>query len=165
MNSVVAKVTPVTHFIVSDEPCFMFVEAWLTPAALTKGGQKYTPETWNGRHRWRIVWVNRGDALAEYHQLSPHQNVPGLRIPSFWEHTYGELCGMADEYAVNPNGADWDLAFLREQQEASTLVRDIIDQEEDRVYMVKNHSTFGRHFKKQRDGFPQALRRRIEEQG
>lgn len=155
-------VTPVTNWISPNEKCYLLVETWLTPHALTKGGRKYEPETWSGRQRWRIAWVNRGDALAEHHVLSPNQSAPGIRIPSFWEHSYAELCGMADHYATSARGAEWDLSFLREQQEASTLIKDIIDQEEDRAYMVRNHSTFGPDFRKQRDGFPHALRAKIE---
>ena len=155
-------ITPVTSFIHSDEKAYQLVEVWLTPHVLTKGGRKYEPNSWAGLQRWRITWVNRGDDLAEYHELSPHQDVPDLRIPSFWEHTYGELCDLADHWATSRRGANEDLAFLKEEQSKSTLIQDFLDQEEDRVYMVRNHSTFGPDVRIQRDGFPQAIRKRLE---
>lgn len=156
------RITPVTQFIHPNEKCYLLVEAWLTPWNLTKGGEKYQPETWSGYKRWRIAWVNRGDELAEYHTLSPHQDAPGIRIPSLWLHTYAELCGLADEYATRASGAAADQATLRELQAESTLVKDFLDQEENHVLMAKNHSTFGPLVRIQRDGFPHALRKEIE---
>ena len=155
-------VTPITHFIDANEKAYQLVEMWLTPHVVTAGGRKYTPGSWAGRHRYRITWVNRGDALAEFHELSPHQDVPDLRIPSFWEHSYGELCGLADTWATSQRGAESDLAFLREEQEASTLIADFLRQEENRISMVKNISTFGPAVRVQRDGFPQEIRKQME---
>ena len=156
------QVTPVTNFVAMDEPAYQLVEMTMTPAVLTKAGRKYQPASWAGRQRWRIIWVNRGDALAEYHVLSPHQTVPDVRIPSFWEHTVGELCDIADQWATQRKGAESDMEFLLAEQAGSTLIQDFLDQEEDRVYMVKNHSTFGPDVRVQRDGFPQAIRKRLE---
>ena len=69
---------------------------------------------------------------------------------------------MADEYASSARGIEQDHAFLLDMQGESTLVKDFLDQQEDRVAMVKNRSTFGRSFKKQRNGAPQELLRAIE---
>ena len=162
MAQSVAKLTPITHFIHPNEKCFLLAELYLTPFQLTRGGKKYQPENFHGRQRWRITWVNRGDKLAEYHEMSPHQDVPPVRIPSFWEHTYGELCGLADDYATGQRGAESDRALLHEMRAESTLVQDFLDQCEDRFAMLNNVSTFGPVFKKQRDGFPDILREKAE---
>ena len=70
---------------------------------------------------------------------------------------------MADEYAGSARGIEQDHAFLLDMQGESTLVKDFLDQQEDRVAMVKNRSTFGRSFKKQRNGFPDVLLKNVRE--
>ena len=157
-----AHVTPVTHWIDPNEKCWWFVEMNLNPWQATKGGAKYEPETWSGVARYRIAWVNRGDVIHEHHVISPHPtSVPPVRIPSYWEHNYGELCGLADDYATSRRGAEADQEYVMELQAESTLVRDLYDQWEGMDLMVRNRSSFGALVKVQRDGFPQELRKRI----
>ena len=49
--------------------------------------------------RYQIIYVNRGDVLAEYREdlgLASDFTAIQFRIPSFWEHTVGELREMAE---------------------------------------------------------------------
>ena len=157
-------IAPVTQFVHPNELCYMLVELSITPFELTRGGRKYTPASWEGRPCTRITWVNRGDVLTEYHELIDRQpGYPGVRVFSLWEQTVGECRGMADEYAGSARGIEHDRAFLLDMQGESTLVKDFLDQQEDRVAMVKNRSTFGRSFKKQRNGFPDVLLKKVRE--
>ena len=54
-----------------------------------------------GRRRYKIIVVNRDGRLAEYREdLGPASRFRGIKeinIPSFFEHTVDELCGLADE--------------------------------------------------------------------
>lgn len=148
--------SPITTYVLPDEKIYWLKELNLTPYQATAGGRKYQPETWSGRPRMRITWVNRGDVLAEYHETSPHRSslVPEISVPSLWELTYAEACGIADDYASGAKGAERDRAAVLEAQAESTLVKDFMEQEENRLLMVKNHSTFGALGHWQRNGFP-----------
>ena len=49
--------------------------------------------------RYQIIYVNRNDRLAEYREdlgLASDFDAIQFRIPSFWEHTVGELKEMAE---------------------------------------------------------------------
>lgn len=55
--------------------------------------------------RYQIIYVNRDDKLAEYREdLGLASSFEGIlfRIPSFWEHTVGELKDMALELRNRP---------------------------------------------------------------
>lgn len=155
----VAEITPVTDWISPDEKVWALVETNLTPYQVTAGGRKRTPASWQGRQRWRITWVNRGDVLTEFQEISPHPaTAPELRIPSLWEHTYAECCGMADDYASGVQ-AQRDRESVFELQAESSLLTDFLDQVEAKAYTARNRSTFGSLYRKQRDGFPTILQR------
>ena len=59
-----------------------------------------TPD-FKGKHRYQIIYVQRGDKLAEFRRdLGPRErfgSAPELRIPSFWVHSVAELVDMAEE--------------------------------------------------------------------
>ena len=163
----VSAPTVVTFWIEANEKIWWLKELNLTPHQFTAGGVRYQPETWSGRPRMRVAWVNRGDKLAEYHTPSPHRSAlcPEVSIPSLWELTYAEACGMADDYASGARGAERDTAMVLERQAESTLVRDILEQEENRLSMVRNKSSFGALSRVQRDGFPDILKRQVDKGG
>lgn len=54
-----------------------------------------------GRHRYRIILVNRDGNLAEYREdmglASKFKGVKELNIPSLWCHSIDELLGLAEE--------------------------------------------------------------------
>ena len=54
-----------------------------------------------GRRRYKIIVVNRDGRLAEYREdmgsARKFKGIKELNIPSFWEHSVAELCGLADE--------------------------------------------------------------------
>ena len=153
-------VTPITRYIDTDEPVYAMAELYLTPHRLTRGGSKYVPDTWSGRQRWRITWVNRGDALAEYHELSPHIGASQeIRVPSLWCHSYAECAAMIDDYVVGPKGAQRDQEYVAELQAESTLIADFMQDIENRALMARNTSSFGALVKVQRNGFPNVLRK------
>jgi len=155
----VRQITPITHFIDPDEKVWLLAELNMTPAVASKDGRKYDPADWRGLRRYRIAWVNRGDALAEFQTLSPHPaSTPPVRIPSLWEHTYAELCGIADHFATQ--GYEWEHQLALEKQGESALFPDLLDQMDRRDLMRRNISTFGPLARIQRDGFPTELARK-----
>ena len=104
-------------------------------------------------HRWQIVTVNRGDALSEWWKdLGPKSNFPRpeLEIPSFWEHTVGELWDMAQHYRLQD---DYWRKFALEQAAESSLITDWTEQVEERREVINNRSKFGPGYTKQRVGF------------
>lgn len=54
-----------------------------------------------GRHRYRIIVVNRGGNLAEYREdmglASKFKGIRELHIPSLFEHSVDELLALAEE--------------------------------------------------------------------
>ena len=153
------KIAPVTFFIDPNEPIWALAEINLNPYQASAGGKKYTPESWQGRHRYRIAWVNRNDVLTEYQEISPNPSTaPEVRIPCLWEHSYAEACGMATDYATGKHAHE-DLETVFQLQAESTLLTDFMNQLEAKAYTARNRSTFGALVKKQRDGFPAILQR------
>lgn len=56
-------------------------------------------------HRYQIIYVNRDDKLAEYREdLGSASGFSAIqfRIPSFWEHTVGELKDIAEDLRNRP---------------------------------------------------------------
>lgn len=53
-----------------------------------------------GFHRYRIIVVNRDGRLAEFREdMGEAKNFKGVKqfnVPALWEHTVGELLGIAD---------------------------------------------------------------------
>lgn len=161
MSGGAPKVYPITLFIDPNEPVWEFFDVSTTPWVATRGGKMGTPESWAGLHRYRIARVNRNDRIAEYQAPSPHKvSLGGIHIPSLWEHTYAELCGIADKELGYGN--EWETQLLLEKQGGSTLIADFLDQVEAKHARIRNRSTFGRYMKAERNGFPAELRARIK---
>lgn len=118
------SLTPIATTVSPDEKAFALVEVVLTPYSFTKGGRKFRPKSWSGKHRYQILYVNRGDRIAEYHRdlgdAALFESGP-FRIPSLWEHTVGELQEIADNVRSRVKE---DRSVMAELQGRSTLVRD-----------------------------------------
>lgn len=88
-SSADAFVQPVTTYVERGEPAYALSEVNLAP-----------PD-FKAKHRYQIIYVQRGDKLAEFRRdlglATNFPNSPALRIPSFWVHEVGELMDMADE--------------------------------------------------------------------
>ena len=105
-------------------------------------------------HRWQIVTVVRGDALAEWwRDLGPKAAFPRpeMEIPALGEHTVGELWDMAEHYRLQD---DYWLSRTRELAAGCTLISDFLDQKEEMWRVIRNQSQFGPKQHKQRVGFP-----------
>jgi len=86
--------------VFADEPAYGLSEVnLLSPLsdAIMGGGQTM--------RRYQIIYVNRNDQLAEYREdlgLASDFKSMQFRIPSFWEHTVGELKEMAETLRLRP---------------------------------------------------------------
>ena len=80
---------PITQTIYGGEKAF-----WLTEFP-------YQSPMSKGFHRYQIIYVVRGDELAEYHTdmglASKWKGVKYVSIPSFFEYTVDELKSLAEE--------------------------------------------------------------------
>lgn len=134
----ITTVAPAVH---PDEKAFLLVERNL-------------PFDRIGVRRIQILYVNRGDRLAEWRKdlgpASDFQN-EGVRIPSFWEHTVGELWDIAERHRYRDN--DYWARFAAEQQAESTLITDFLNHKEESWKLIDNQSVFGPGVSKQRNGF------------
>ena len=117
---------------------------------------------YKSQRRYQIIYVVRNDSLAEYREdLGPARlfDAPPFRILGgaqdgdrfYFEHTVAELRDMAD---ILRGDASNFKAKMRELQESSTLIKDAIDQFEERQQIINNRSVFGPTGATQRDGFP-----------
>lgn len=85
------SIVPATPFVHPDEKCALLAEVNLR-----------TPDS-RGFHRYQILFVVRGDRLAEHRvDLGPRESftAPQFRVPGGWghhiDHTVGELRDIAD---------------------------------------------------------------------
>ena len=95
------NIVPIATEVHPDEPAYGLVEIHRQ-----SDGSK-------GWHRYQQIAVDRGDIIAIYEEdMGPkeHYSHP-LRIPSFWEHTVGELLDMADQLRGEP----YDQSHIRHQ--------------------------------------------------
>jgi hypothetical protein len=126
-------------FISPDEKAYALVEVNL--------GIDYI-----GKRRIQIVYVNRGDELAEWRKdLGPADSFTSnqFRIPALWEHTVGELWDIAEQQRLKED--EWE-RFIQEEQQASTLISDWLTELEERNKLARNQSTFGPGYTRQRNG-------------
>ena len=132
---------PTTDLVHPDEPAMSLREINLVRAPTHQ---------W---HRYQIVTVIRNDTLAEWWKdLGPKTDVHEFEIPSLFEHTVGELWEMALEVRCGPN-----TGFEQRRLELageSTLIRDFIDQYEEKCQIIHNRSQYGPGGHKQRIGYP-----------
>ena len=136
----------ITQIVHPDEPCW---------------GLREGP-----RHgRWlQAVYVVRGDAIAEwtkdYGPAADFKNSTEVIYPSFGENSVGEL----QELAERDRHSDKWAKRGREQLAESTLIADILRQEEVLLEVTRNRSHFGNAVSIQRDDFPrEAVTRKYKE--
>lgn len=125
----------------SDEPCY----------SLQEGPRN---------SRWvQRVYVIRGDAIAEYSvDYGPVQNFKNATeviYPSFGENSVGQL----QELAERDRHSDKWARRRREMQAESTLIPDILRQEETLLEVRRNRSHFGPGVSVQRNDFPRKEKR------
>ncbi len=126
----------VTLSVFPDEPCYGL---WEGP----KGG------------RWiQRVFVIRGDAKAkfetDYGPVSDWPDATEIIYPSFGENSVAQL----QEEAERDRHSDKWAKRRREMQAESTLISDILKQEEMLLDVVANRSNFGPVSSVQRNEFP-----------
>ncbi len=110
-----------------DEPVFILAEI-----------NKHKNGT-NEVHRYQIMYVKRGDQLAEWwDDLGVATSSPPFRIYVEWEHTVAELLDMAD--ALRNDDTEQRLEEIRL---GSTLLEDYVNQAMQDVKIVQNQSVFG----------------------
>jgi len=138
------KVEAITHRVSPDEPAYLLVEVNLTPYVWSKGGRNFRPNSYQGVRRIQIIWVNRGDHLAEFHRdLGDASlfNYPSLRIPSLWEHTVAELRDIAETVRLKDDRVMREM--LAEVQSRSTLIEDSLNLVEKVHKLRRRQSSFG----------------------
>ena len=107
----------------------------------------------NGRWVQR-VYIVRGDAIAEwtkdYGPVSDWPDATEVIYPSFGENSVGQL----QELAERDRHSDKWAKRRREMQAESTLISDILRQEETLLDVVRNRSIIGPAITVQRNDFP-----------
>ena len=114
--------------------------------------------------RWiQAVYVVRegGDAIAEwtkdYGPAEDYEHIQSLIIPSFGENSVAQLQELAEK-----NRHDHYWSHRREEMLAeSTLIADVLRQDEERKQQIRNRSVFGPHFTRERNLYSQERTRRI----
>lgn len=112
---------------------------------------------WEGpkRGRWlQRVFVVRDDAMAKFETdfgpAEDFKDATEIIYPSFGENSVGQL----QELAERDRHSDKWAKRGREQLAESTLIPDILRQEEIRLEVVRNRSRFGPAISVQRNDFP-----------
>lgn len=106
-----------------------------------------------GYRRIQHLFLVRGDEIVvQDRDLGDASTftAPEFRLPSFNEHTAGELWDIAD---FNRDRDAWFRNRMREIQGESTLTQDWLNWIEARVKLVNNQSVFGPGMSVQRNGF------------
>ena len=121
-------------------------------------------ETWhqpsNSWHRGQHLWVIRDDRVYHYlEDIGPMQG-HSFQILALGDHTVEEVRSMANDRRYSEHFQK----FLQEEAEASTLISDAIRTAETNEQLVANRSTFGYKGHRQRNGFPQRVREKLERQ-
>lgn len=115
----------------------------------------------SSRYRWvQDVTVIRDDKKAHYlTDLGPEGDfkyVTPIMIPSFGENTVAEL-----QYLAEKNRQDFYWQRRAEEMlEGSTLIHDLINQEEEIHQIIRNRSVFGPSYNHQRNGYSQVTMER-----
>lgn len=116
-------------------------------------------------HHWvQDVTVIRGDHKAhfvtDFGPASKFEYVTPIMIPGFGDDTVQEVQYLAEQ---NRHDFYWQKR-AEEMLSESTLIRDVIRQEEEIHQINHNRSMFGADFKKQRNGYSQvSMERRLRE--
>lgn len=145
------KIDIVATRVQPDEPCWGLV-AGPRKAFLPSGA-----EDWHWVERY---WVIRDDQIAEYSaDQGPMElwgEVPPLMIPSFGENSVAQMQEMAEAHR---NDDKW-IKRRQEQLAASTLMRDIVRNIEEKREYIHNRSQFGPGISKQRNIYDTNVARR-----
>jgi hypothetical protein len=112
------------------------------------------------------VYVVRGDSIAEWsHDYGPVSDWPDATeviYPSFGENSVAQL----QECAERDRHSDKWAKRRRELQAESTLISDILRDEEQKLEVIRNRSHFGPGRSVQRIDFPrEAAFRKVRENG
>lgn len=151
----------ITDYIHPDEPCHGMAEGPLTMP---------DPSGRGTRMRWvQRVFVIRGDAIAKYlWDIGPvedyeHDTSP-MMSPSFGENTVSQL---QEGFERDRHNSRY-IQRMREMQDESTLVQDVIDGIEQRYRQKTNKTVSGPKGMTQRGGWSRTtaervLRQRVED--
>lgn len=120
-----------------------------------EGPEPRTQPDGSTQQRWiQRVWVIRGDRKAKHEtDFGPAIKYPDATpciYPSFGENSVGELQGLAERDRASDK---WSKR-RKELQSESTLIADIIRQEEMMIQDRQNRSQFGPLISKQRNEIP-----------
>lgn len=100
------------------------------------------------------VFVYRDDAIAKYERdlgpASDYLYVPPLFMPSFGEETVASLQWHGERHRNDPK---WERR-IKEYKESSTLFKDVLRAEEQKILLRQNRSQFGPSGSFQRNGYP-----------
>jgi len=149
-------VKPVALSAHPDEP------AW----GLFEGPRRVTMPDGTIQSRWvQEIKVVRGDRLAyfvsDFGPAEDFEDIPPLAMPSYGTDTVAQL----QEFGERHRHDDTWAKRRKEQLAGSTLISDILRQEEIKLEVVRNRSHFGPLVNVQRDDFPrEAVRQRRKEQ-
>jgi len=94
----VEELMPAAVIVLPDEKAYGLSETNLLGPIVEGEGQTM--------RRYQIIYLNRDDKLAEYREdlgLASDFDAIQFRIPSFWEHTAGELMDIARELRNRPS--------------------------------------------------------------
>ena len=154
------KILPVTEYILPNEKAYVLAEVTATPYRMSRAGRRFVPDDWSGLHRWQLVWVNRGDALAMHIEdlgLASAFKAGAFQIIAVWEHTVAECRDMA----ATQRGLDGaDMAdFLAHRQGESTLISDFLRAKEEGAKAYLNQTFSAPGLFKQRNTFLKRRRR------
>lgn len=134
----------VTDRVYPDEPCW----------GLREGPRTVHSLTGTAKHWVQAVYVIRGDAVAEYTtDYGPAENFKDsteVIYPSFGENSVAQLQELAERDRYSDKWA----RRRREMQAESTLIADILRQEEIIMEVKRNRSQFGPAISIQRIDFP-----------
>ena len=145
----------VTGYVLPTEGAWGLYEG---PAMLPQpdGSQQY---------RWvQDVTVIRGDRKAHYvtdlGEPEDFEYVTPIMIPGFGEDTVREVQYLAEQ---NRHDHYWQKR-AEEMLSESTMIRDVINQEEEIHQIIRNRSMFGPSYNHQRNGYSQvSMERRLRE--
>lgn len=107
--------------------------------------------------RWQFIYVNRGDAIAEFiTDLGPAEqfDAPELVLWSLWSDSVGQVMEEAERSRAQPNIFR---DILAEAQGTSTLTQEFAAFVGEREKQKRNASTFGPGFNRQRNAFVRAV--------
>ena len=125
-----ANITLVTDYVSPDEKAYRLAELVFTPFALSKGGRRFKPHSMSGVKRWEIIWVNRGDKLAQHiRDMGPASafSAGPVNIFALWEHTVAELRDIAERWRDEQS---WERSILANRQGESRLIEQFVKEAE-----------------------------------